>query len=139
MISKDILLKSTIMKPRKPYRNSKEYTRERVLEVILPMLRAPGIIQLKDIWPVAKYVTSYSVACYIFKDIMMEMIKQGHAGYTERKGAYRLRKSCINYNPVRVEIPVREKFEPPDEPVIFERPPAIKSTQELLIEKYLNM
>lgn len=127
------------MKSKKPYRNSKEYTKERVLQVILPMLHKPGKISLSDCWPVTKTVTSYSVLCYIFKEIMLDMIKQGHAGYTLKKGVYRLRKSCLNYNPVRVEIPIREKFEPPDEPVSFVRPPALISTQDQLIEKYLNM
>lgn len=69
---------------------------------------------------------------------MLDMIYHKFAGYTKTKGMYRIRKRDEKYNPDMIDLPVFDKYEAPDPPSLIVRPPALKSTQELLIEKYLN-
>lgn len=127
------------MKERRTPCNSRTYTRQRMLDVLLPRLHQPGRIATIEAWNLCRGipgVISYDVCRAVFHGIMLDMIYHKLAGYTKTKGVYRIRKREEKYNPDPIEIPVREKYEPPDPPSRIIRPAATKSTQELLIEKY---
>jgi len=67
------------MKPKKLPRNSRIYTRERMLDVLLPRLHKPGRIVTLEAWDLCKSipgVLSYDVCREIFHSIMLDMIKQ---------------------------------------------------------------
>lgn len=146
-------MSTVVKKKRRIPRNSKIITRERVLSVLAERLKQPGKISLNECWRMIvaqeKYI-SYSVLCYIYRDIMSDMIQLGHARRTIRNGIYEIIKRANTYDPMpdplvkefkQERMAIRFDEQPEVEEVEFVRPPAKygNTTREETIEKYLSI
>lgn len=146
-------MSKVVKKKRHIPRNSKIITRDRVLSVLAERLKQPGKISLNECWRMIitqeKYI-SYSVLCYIYRDIMSDMIQLGHARRTIRNGTYEIIKRANTYDPMpdplvkefkEERMAIRFDEQPEVEEVEFVRPPANygNTSREETIEKYLKM
>jgi hypothetical protein len=93
------------MKAKKTPINSRIYLREKMLDELLPRLHQPGKITVLEAWDLCRHipgVLSYDVCRAVFHGIMLDMIYQGLAGYSKKKGEYRIIKKEEKYNPERI-------------------------------------